>query len=239
MGLKESGLRGSLRNVSVGIDAIPDSVVDNFEPDPEGPYSEDPPSIDEFYEGPTSDINITDSDVLEGGFSLHSSSGSSNSNIVTDEFDNIPERGDRFSYYAIALSSSDSVPGLAFGVDPEHNGGDSGDYDCYAVQFRHGSNSIDIMKNGTTNDDIQESESVSLDVGEWYEMEIDWTSTSIDLTIYEIDQDTVDAGVIPDRQTDLASVSFSDQEYDSGQIAWVRSFSSGDIAWDALHNFDT
>ena len=27
MGLKESGLRGSLRNVSVGIDAIPDSVV--------------------------------------------------------------------------------------------------------------------------------------------------------------------------------------------------------------------
>ena len=27
MGLKESGLRGSLRNVSVGIDAIPDTVV--------------------------------------------------------------------------------------------------------------------------------------------------------------------------------------------------------------------
>ena len=29
MGLKESGLRGSLRNVSVGIDAIPDSVVNS------------------------------------------------------------------------------------------------------------------------------------------------------------------------------------------------------------------
>ena len=29
MGLKESGLRGSLRNVSVGIDAIPDSVVEH------------------------------------------------------------------------------------------------------------------------------------------------------------------------------------------------------------------
>ena len=31
MGLKESGLRGSLRNVSVGIDAIPDSVVYHFD----------------------------------------------------------------------------------------------------------------------------------------------------------------------------------------------------------------
>ena len=31
MGLKESGLRGSLRNVSVGIDAIPDSVVAQFD----------------------------------------------------------------------------------------------------------------------------------------------------------------------------------------------------------------
>ena len=30
MGLKESGLRGSLRNVSVGIDAIPDSVVNQY-----------------------------------------------------------------------------------------------------------------------------------------------------------------------------------------------------------------
>ena len=33
MGLKESGLRGSLRNVSVGIDAIPDSVDYQFIPD--------------------------------------------------------------------------------------------------------------------------------------------------------------------------------------------------------------
>ena len=31
MGLKESGLRGSLRNVSVSIDAIPDSVVTQYE----------------------------------------------------------------------------------------------------------------------------------------------------------------------------------------------------------------
>ena len=32
MGLKESGLRGSLRNVSVGIDAIPDSAVLRYDP---------------------------------------------------------------------------------------------------------------------------------------------------------------------------------------------------------------
>ena len=32
MGLKESGLRGSLRNVSVGIDAIPDGVVSYYDP---------------------------------------------------------------------------------------------------------------------------------------------------------------------------------------------------------------
>ena len=31
MGLKESGLRGSLRNVSVGIDAIPDSAVAHYD----------------------------------------------------------------------------------------------------------------------------------------------------------------------------------------------------------------
>ena len=32
MGLKEPGLRGSLRNVSVGIDAIPDSVIHHYDP---------------------------------------------------------------------------------------------------------------------------------------------------------------------------------------------------------------
>ena len=32
MGLKESGLRGSLRNVSVGISAIPDSAIAQFDP---------------------------------------------------------------------------------------------------------------------------------------------------------------------------------------------------------------
>ena len=32
MGLKESGLRGSFRNVSVGIDAIPDTVVAQYDP---------------------------------------------------------------------------------------------------------------------------------------------------------------------------------------------------------------
>ena len=39
MGLKEPGLRGSLRNVSVGIDAIPDSVVSR--PDDNDDFSTD------------------------------------------------------------------------------------------------------------------------------------------------------------------------------------------------------
>ena len=38
MGLKESGLRGSLRNVSVGIDAIPDSVTDHWTSSGSGDY---------------------------------------------------------------------------------------------------------------------------------------------------------------------------------------------------------
>ena len=40
MGLKESGLRGSLRNVSVGIDAIPDSVVSRPEDNDSGTTSD-------------------------------------------------------------------------------------------------------------------------------------------------------------------------------------------------------
>ena len=39
MGLKESGLRGSLRNVSVGIDAIPDTVTSR--PDDDDSFSDD------------------------------------------------------------------------------------------------------------------------------------------------------------------------------------------------------
>ena len=68
MGLKEPGLRGSLRNVSVGIDAIPDSVETQYE------YEDDSDSAVAIDSIGSNDADINgptyDSDAARGSFAL-------------------------------------------------------------------------------------------------------------------------------------------------------------------------
>ena len=84
MGLKESGLRGSLRNVSVGIDAIPDSVVSR-------------PADDGANTGVTNPIGLrmdfgtewpTEIDVKTGGFWDSGNDAETAKVILLDENDN-------------------------------------------------------------------------------------------------------------------------------------------------------
>ena len=58
MGLKESGLRGSLRNVSVGIDAIPDTVVEQFDARSAFGTSDEGTTVDSW-EGETGTYTVT------------------------------------------------------------------------------------------------------------------------------------------------------------------------------------
>ena len=91
MGLKESGLRGSLRSVSTGVIAIPDSVVDNFEDadaDPPGPY-ESGQTLSDFY-SITGSFARNDSNPIKDGHSLERTAAENNSRIISQPGDGLP-----------------------------------------------------------------------------------------------------------------------------------------------------
>ena len=109
MGLKEPGLRGSLRNVSVGIDAIPDIVVDDFE---SGDLT--------HWSGETDKYVVDDSDpVKEGTFSCKNI-GDDDGNVYigsAEGKDGVPQVGIPHRIYIHPGTSGNSITTVFFGSD--------------------------------------------------------------------------------------------------------------------------
>ena len=184
MGLKEPGLRGSLRNVSVGIDAIPDSVVDDFETGDISRYSGDAESF------------AADDDSFIGDFALEFEADKDNNAILSDEpVDGfIPTVGRRFSFYARDESDgADSAgPTLLFCIDD----GDIDNFSGYGVTWFGNESGPRIVKfdSGKTSDsELEQGNGAETD--DWVEVEIEVHGENdpepegtIKVTSYLIDQ---------------------------------------------------
>ena len=103
MGLKESGLRGSLRNVSVGIDAIPDTLEVQYDPSQQSLLDDDdvPTRVDQVGSRDATGSGTYKTEV-QNGEPVVRYDGSQSHTIPASEFDTIPEP---FSVIAVVVDA--------------------------------------------------------------------------------------------------------------------------------------
>ena len=207
MGLKEPGLRGSLRNVSVSIDAIPDNVVDNFEDAPEGVY-EDGEDISDYYSGGTSDWSRTTTDAIEGELSLRSDADDRFALAVSEPENGLnryPEAEDTVLFFI--RDTNNINPNFMFNAEIN-----AGDVSGYAAQLDT-DNFIRIERfddgSPTTLDDATIDESST----DWFWGEVDIPPTEgesegdIEFRIYQLDEENLTRGDL------IQTVSTNDSTY--------------------------
>ena len=215
MGLKESGLRGSLRNVSVGINAIPDSEIFL-------PRSND---LDNFNFNNTSseDWNlVSDGNIIED---LHDRTDpvlAVENEVMPTDVDGIhlstddviagaiPKPGDTFSIYVNEFEEN-ARPTVNFGVQDGGNG--------YGVRFDPSSSSsahVIIRYDDESRTALSESGDVG-SVGDWHEIEVEWGEDG-DITskVFSVDQSD------GSRESELNEESANDTTYTDGGFGLTK-----------------
>ena len=185
MGLKEPGLRGSLRNVSVGIDAIPDSVVDNFN---QILYEDRDKTLSDFYTGDLSNFIRVTSPTIDGTHSLEESSGSTTSAIYsdpTDGLENYPEAGDNFAFFIRADSSEPFSSFYVLGDGPQGNG---------EIRFMVDPPRDDIRIRENATDQATGDFGGTGSADTWYDAQVQTTvqngDVEFNLEVFDVDQST-------------------------------------------------
>ena len=220
MGLKESGLRGSLRNVSVGIDAIPDSVVDDFERGDLDPYS-----------GDLGSFGVTQTNVPEGDFALEIDDASAEEVIYSepdDGLDYYPQKGDVF-VCLLKDPDEDYRPKFFWGLS--NNGGVSG----YSVRLAPDSGGIRISEWDDGSQSTIADTSINHDGDTWYWMEVEWHDGSADdpedeivATLYDVDVSKIEDDPAEARGNELGSTSVNDDNHANNRGVGFGVGSTGD-----------
>ena len=166
MGLKESGLRGSLRNVSVGIDAIPDSVVSRWQ------FNDDSDTSIAIDSEGANDGDITGAtyttNAIEGSHALEYTDGTDEVSLgnITDSEDAIGTIGcwvnaDSFSADDIIFETN----GYRFGIGHERVGSNGIEGRAF-----DGSSSVEVTSGVSTTND-------------WLHTALTWNGSEIELYI--------------------------------------------------------
>ena len=232
MGLKESGLRGSLRNVSVGIDAIPDSVVDNFEDFPDGPY-ESGDSLSDFYSGDLGVFSRTTSDVPGDGDYALDEDGSGNVAIISEEGDGLPRYPEKGEIFSVLMrnNGSNSVPYFGWATTGTENSSDGYGIKTVNDEIRFIKNDGDEPGDGER---LVEDSTGDNMVDEWIHVEVEWhdgTGSESDGTmVYNVHfYDTENN----EKGSHITSGSVTDTDYDDKGIAFaLRSQEDAGTAFD-------
>ena len=199
MGLKEPGLRGSLRNVSVGIAAIPVSDIAQFE---DG-------LLHPSFELDTTAFDVdSDAPVLSDTFSLKTATASDQRIHSVSGLDRYPQQDQRFACYF--QFDSDGGPTIGWGSD--------GASDSFYEAVGFGATDeifIRRIDNGTATE-LGTRASVALSNNTWYDMEIEWLSNGdITIRVFDVDQST------GDRQgSALATTTATDTTYVGDGVAF-------------------
>ena len=211
MGLKDKAVLepGGLRNLSsIEFSAIPDGLVDNFE---ELLYEDEGKTISDRYAGNTAQYERnTDSPVIRGDYSLKHTGSDQNTPMVSVDLPREPVRGDTFAYFA--YPDNQTPVSIVFGY--------TSDSETYALTFS--GDNFRLYKDGFGGDEVIGDTPVSLSGGEWYDVEIDWADPTITCRVFSVDQSS------GDRQSEEASFSADDTDYDNGQCGYFSSFRPDD-----------
>ena len=186
-------------------DAIPDSVVDNFETQPDGPYETDTDGLEEFWNGPLNNYSRAENGAVDGSFAVSLDNDADDGIYSLSGLPRYPEKGDTFS--TLIRDNGDTDVGFAWGL-LEDNGNIVG----YCTEFREDDNAVRLGRvTDWENSDYTQltSFSASISSGTWYEFEVDWKNDDThEVTVYELDNG--------DRGSSIGSDSFNDDTYTEG-----------------------
>ena len=222
MGLKESGLRGSLRNVSVGIDAIPDKLIlqpkeddlNNFNGDTNewDINGDDPVLFEDVGEG------LSLKNTGSGGF-IGSSSG----------LDNYPDVGETHVYFVNTnTTNGDPYPQVGWGHSDDNQQDDG--YDL-VFDFRDGGDDVILSRQDSGSGSTIDSES-GFDSDTWYSVEILHESNG-DITVTIREAGDLDNPQNYDDEDVVATLNgnddtyITDGEYDNNGI-YLRTITDAD-----------
>ena len=227
------GLKGSLRNVSTGVSAIPDSVVDNFQDadgDPAGVY-EPEQTLDDYYaegvSGALSQVSRDTIRAISGTTSLNGDDTDGTRSIYStanDGLNRYPEKGEIFHAYVYGTGNERLA--IGFGVD---NNGDG-----YWAQSRGVDNEYKLGKGAFAEDNILiPRTSVSIPTDDWHIIEIEWHDGSgsepdneIVFNLYDTDENDAKDGLLVSD-----SVNDSDFAAETG-VGWNFNMVSGETQAD-------
>ena len=215
--------------MSVAEDDIPDSVVDNFEDDPEGIYESGQTLNDYYTFGDQADFARTQSNVAEGSFAVELVTNNGREAMWSnpgDGLNNYPEHGDSLRVL-LRGPGDDPEPGPIFNVE------DSASPGGYIMRLRVFPGEIELIKvndfstsdwaDSSSNFNTLDTTSVSVSSDTWYWAEVtpSWSGdNNISATIYEFDNGS--------RGSSLGTVSATDSTYEDNQGVGVHSGSSQD-----------
>jgi len=176
--------------------AIPDSVVDNFEDGPDGPYGGGK-TLSQFYTGDVANFDRVTTNPIAGTYTLELTSDGS---MFSTSLPNLPSTGTTFS--TIMLPDRRST--VFFGGTDTDN--------TYFARLDAVGEFVQAAKRvgGVQTEFARPLVTVDADN---YEVEIDWRDSTSDLifTFYEWNGS---------RGTQIAQITQTDGEYDSGGIGW-------------------
>jgi len=210
MGFKEAGLRGSLRNVSVGASVIPDSVVYDFDAD----------SLGESNPGPWSDVRgdgqVDDSraNSTPNSYYLTSSGGKGSTLAETATFE--PNQYEDTFGFAYNETVDNGATVMTFITS-------SGDPILYV-----GPDNPQVRAEGATSVTLEDTPSPEYDTWREFEVSFNWTNTDANITWTDIGGSTATRS----QTIGLASAA----TYDIEQIRIVAG--SGSDHWGGQLNQD-
>jgi len=192
--------------ISIEVNEIPDSVVEQFDSGNLSNYSGDVGGFDVNQNSP----------VFIGDNSLKTPGGSSDI-VSTSGKDTFPQQGDRFSQ-RVHYDGGSGRTNMVFGVQDIDN--------FYLVQVQTGENIDIFVQDGGSFTSIADTTTPSLSNNEWLEFEIEWlTDGTINFELFGPSDETSEKG------SSLANLSANDTTFTDGGIGF-RHNNDGTFAFD-------
>ena len=227
MGLKESGLRGSLRSVSTGVADIPDTVVDNFNDDddsPPGVYGPEQGLLDFYTERGSGSFSRESGDAIVGNTALSVISGTSDDILFSGSGDGLnryPQKGDVLSCFIRDGTENRVFAGYFYGAEFTND-----DLSGYYARIDISGDEVQLLRKDGGSFSSLGSASVSLVGGQFYDLEVAWhdgTGSESDnthiVTIYEVENGG--------RGSELESFTATDSTYSDNVGIGFRDGSGG------------
>ena len=172
------GLKGSLRNVSTGVIAIPDSVIDQFEQYNGGL------SLSDNYPNTTASsvFSITTDTVFQGDQALLADATADGTEILFSEFgdglEDYPNIGDRFQLRFRSDSENPTRSGVCWGDEL------NGDLPDNGLTFDHNDGDFRVLEGSAGNEITTVSETQPSDEWTIWEFDTDADTNDIEWTVY-------------------------------------------------------